>query len=99
MPRDARCRETSPLQVGGVVGIARALATAPLGVPVQAADAPRPSPAAQQTVAIDMAGGWLRRDWNRCTDPARITFAEGAIAFEQRAIPCGTRHARSVPAA
>jgi hypothetical protein len=31
-----------------------------------------------------MASGWLRRDWKGCSDPTRITFAEGAIAFESR---------------
>ena len=84
MPCDARCRKTEPLLIGGVVGIVLALAAALVVAPVRAADAPRPSPAARKEVAIDMASGWLRRDWQGCTDPTRITFAEGTIAFESR---------------
>jgi hypothetical protein len=56
-----------------------------LVVPIGAADAPGASPAVPREVAIDMASGWLRRDWQGCNDPTRITFAEGAIAFESRA--------------
>ena len=82
MPRDARCHETSPLQIGGVAVVALGLAAALLVVPGRADDAPRHSAAAGEVVAIDMASGWLRRDWQRCTDRTRITFAEGAIAFE-----------------
>jgi hypothetical protein len=62
-----------------------ALAAALLVVPIGAADAPGASPAVPREVAIDMASGWLRRDWQGCNDPTRITFAEGAIAFESRA--------------
>jgi hypothetical protein len=31
-----------------------------------------------------MASGRLRRDWQKCGDPTRITFGEGAIAFDSR---------------
>ena len=75
-----RCRETEPLVRRGVVGLA--LATAFLVVPVGADDVLGPLPAGPQVVAIDMASGWLRRDWNGCADPTRITFGDGAIAFE-----------------
>jgi Protein of unknown function (DUF3047) len=67
-----------------VVGLALALAAALLVVPVRAADAPPPPPAAREGFAIDMAAGWLRRDWEGCADPTRITFADGAIAFDSR---------------
>jgi hypothetical protein len=36
-------------------------------------------------VAVDMATGWLRRDWSECKDPTRISFEGGAIAFDSRA--------------
>jgi Protein of unknown function (DUF3047) len=65
-----------------VVGLA--LAAALLVVPVGAGDALGAAPAGRREVAIDMASGWLRRDWKGCSDPTRITFAEGAIAFESR---------------
>ena len=84
MPCDASCRETEPLLMGGVVGIVLALAAALVVAPVRAADAPSPSPAAREEIAIDMASGWLRRDWQGCSDPTQVTFAEGTIAFESR---------------
>jgi hypothetical protein len=84
MPCDARRRETQPFLIGGVLGIVLALAPALVVVPVRADDAPRPSPAAGEELAIDMAAGWLRRDWQGCADPTRITFAEGTIAIESR---------------
>jgi hypothetical protein len=40
------------------------------------------SSAARGAIAVDMAAGWLRRDWQGCDDPTRIRFAQGAIAFE-----------------
>jgi hypothetical protein len=57
---------------------------AALVVPVRAEDAPSFSPVAREEVAIDMAAGWLRRDWQGCADPTQITFAKGAIAIESR---------------
>jgi hypothetical protein len=33
-------------------------------------------------VSLDMARGWQRRDWQRCQDPTRVTFADGVIAFD-----------------
>jgi hypothetical protein len=71
-------------QIAGVTGAALGLAAALFVVPGHAADAPRPSPAARREVAIDMTAGWLRRDWQGCTDPTRITFSEGTIALESR---------------
>ena len=71
-------------RIAGVTGTALGLAAALLVVPARAADAPRPSPAAREEVTIDMVAGWLRRDWKGCADPTRITFGEGAIAFESR---------------
>jgi hypothetical protein len=65
-----------------VVGLA--LAAAFLLVPIGAGDALSASPAVRREVAIDMASGWLRRDWQGCGDPTRITFGEGTIAFESR---------------
>ena len=82
MPCDPKCRETEPLVSDGLVCLA--LAAALLVVPAGADDAQSPGPAAPKVVAIDMASGWLRRDWRGCADPTRITFAEGAIAFESR---------------
>jgi hypothetical protein len=35
-------------------------------------------------LAVDMAAGWLRRDWRGCSDPTSITFANGTIAFDSR---------------
>jgi hypothetical protein len=64
-----------------VVGLA--LAAAFLVAPIGANDALSAAPAVRR-VAIDMASGWLRRDWQGCSDPTRITFGEGAIAFESR---------------
>ena len=84
MPCDPRCRETEPLLIGGVVVIVLALAAALVVGRVRADDAEHPSPAAREEVAIDMAAGWLRRDWQGCADPTRITFAEGTIAIDSR---------------
>jgi hypothetical protein len=66
------------------VGIALALAAALVVVPAHAEDAPSLSRAVREEIAIDMAAGWLRRDWQGCADPTRITFADGAIAIESR---------------
>jgi hypothetical protein len=33
-------------------------------------------------VPLDMARGWLRRDWQKCQDPTRVSFGEGVIAFD-----------------
>jgi hypothetical protein len=84
MRGDPRWREADPLQAAGAVGIALALAAALVVVPVHAGDAPRLSRAVREDVAIDMASGWLRRDWQGCADPTRITFADGAIGIESR---------------
>ena len=62
-----------------------ALAVALQVAPAGAEDAHRVSPSATwEAVAIDMAAGWQRRDWQACDDPTRITFAHGTIAFESR---------------
>src|SRR4029453_16234584 len=82
MSSDPRCRETEPLVRRGVVGLA--LAAAFLVVPIGADNALSASPAVRREVAIDMASGWLRRDWKGCSDPTRISFGGGAIAFESR---------------
>ena len=82
MPWDPKCRETEPLVSDGLLCLA--LAAALLVVPAGADDAHSPAPAAPKMVAIDMASGWLRRDWRGCADPTRITFADGAITFESR---------------
>ena len=82
MSSDPKCRETGPLVRHGVLGLA--LASALLVVPIGAGDAPGASQAVRREVAIDMASGWLRRDWQGCSDPTRVTFREGAIAFESR---------------
>ena len=82
MSSDPRCRETEPLVRRGVVGLA--LTAAFLFVPIGADDLLGASPEVRREVAIDMASGWLRRDWQGCSDPTRITFGEGAIAFESR---------------
>ena len=82
MSSDPRCRETEPVVTRGVVGLA--LAAAFLVVPIGADNALSAFPAVRREVAIDMGSGWLRRDWKGCSDPTRITFAEGAIAFESR---------------
>lgn len=57
MPCDTGSRETEPHhhQPVWAVGIALALAGALTVVPVRADDAPRPSPAGREAVAIDMA--------------------------------------------
>ena len=83
MSSDPRGRETEPFVRRAVVGLA--LAAAFLVVSIGSADAPGAAPAVRREVAIDMASGWLRRDWQKCGDPTRITFGEGAIAFESRA--------------
>jgi hypothetical protein len=45
----------------------------------------RPLPRREEReVPVDMATGWLRRDWQGCSDPTRITVDGGAIAFESR---------------
>jgi hypothetical protein len=36
-------------------------------------------------VPLDMSAAWLRRDWQGCSDPTRITFAGGTISFDSRA--------------
>ena len=57
-----------------------------LALPTVQADSPPPAslPSSPDEVRIDMVGGWVRRDWQRCEDPTRITFADGAITFESR---------------
>jgi hypothetical protein len=61
------------------------LVAAPLDLtPVRADDTPPAPREAAEAVTIDMARGWVRRDWQRCADATRITFAGGAIAFESR---------------
>jgi len=82
MSFDRRSRETEPLLNDWLMCLA--LAGALAATPAGAADPSRPAPAAPKVVAIDMASGWLRRDWQGCADPTRITFADGAIAFDSR---------------
>jgi Protein of unknown function (DUF3047) len=82
MPCDSKCRETKPLVSDGLLCLA--LAAALLVVPAGADDARSQAPAAPTGVVIDMASGWLRRDWQKCADPTRIAFSEGVIAFESR---------------
>ena len=82
MSCDSKCRKTEPLVSDGLLCLA--LAAALLVVPAGADDAQSRATAAPPVVAIDMASGWLRRDWQGCADPTRIAFAEGAIAFESR---------------
>jgi hypothetical protein len=66
---------------GALLALAAALPVAP----ARATDARRAaSSAARDAVELDMAAGWLRRDWQGCDDPTRITFAQGAISFESR---------------
>ena len=81
MSSDPRCRETGPFARHAAAGLALAAAflVASIG-----ADALSASPEVPREVVIDMASGWLRRDWQGCSDPTRITFGEGAIAFESR---------------
>jgi Protein of unknown function (DUF3047) len=74
--------QTERLATRGVVGLA--LVAAFYVGPTGAADAPSTSPAVPREVAIDMSSGWLRRDWQKCSDPTRITFGGGAIEFESR---------------
>ena len=81
MPCNPKCRKTEPLVSGR---LCLALAAALLVVPAGAGDVSSLGPAAPKVVAIDMATGWLRRDWQGCSDPTRITFGDGAIAFESR---------------
>ena len=64
-----------------VVALAAAFA-----LPVVRADGPA-SPAGAavpRSVELDMARGWMRRDWRHCADPTRITVEQGAIRFESR---------------
>ena len=57
-----------------------------LTLPTVRADSLPPAslPSTPDEVAIDMVGGWVRRDWEDCGDPTRITFADGAITFDSR---------------
>ena len=82
MSSDPRSRETGLLVRHAAVALA--LAVTLLVVPIGAGDARSRSPAVRREVAIDMASGWVRRDWQGCSDPTRITFGQGAIAFESR---------------
>ncbi len=64
-------------------GEPRARIGASLALPPVRADGPPPL-SAPDPVEVDMATGWVRRDWRECADPTRVTLAEGSITFESR---------------
>ena len=37
---------------------------------------------AQKTVPVDMASGWIRRDWDKCRDPSRMRQGNRSITIE-----------------
>ena len=38
--------------------------------------------AGEEPVALEMASGWLRRDWDNCKDPSRLIQTNGSITIQ-----------------